>query len=376
MPLGIPTSDGAPRTPTAAIDAAPSGGANEPSGPERFVQLTSSRPICARSNKGRVYCWGASSGGLLGDDDASTSPASPVAIPALDGASDLAVGGDRQTFFPASGARICALRHGGEIWCSARPPIDGFHHVVTVESARSLVMVREHVCVLDAKGDVSCGMGGFADNEESTWPYPSLDAFVKGPHPDLANDNPFNVWNVWPVLDGIREVRVNRSVLCTLSKLDRVECKDMDSDNGRSVSIGGVDDFVVWASFYVCGRKKPGPWSCKAGTSTGKPDPAEADVETAISAVAGDHTAYADEGHICVVDPAGGVACRMTTDPRKDPWTRWGRTPLEVHDWPVASIVFGGDQACMLGTDGAVRCWGDPKGATPSDRLGPPVRLP
>ena len=112
----IPTSDGAPRTPTAAIDAAPSGGANEPSGPERFVQLTSSRPICARSNKGRVYCWGASSGGLLGDDDASTSPASPVAIPALDGASDLAVGGDRQTFFPASGAAICALRHGGEIW--------------------------------------------------------------------------------------------------------------------------------------------------------------------------------------------------------------------------------------------------------------------
>ena len=188
---------------------------------------------------------------------------------------------------------------------------------------------------------------------------------MKGPHPDLANDNPFNVWNVWPVLDGIREVRVNRSVLCTLSKLDRVECKDMDSDNGRSVSIGGVDDFVVWASFYVCGRKKPGPWSCKAGTSTGKPNPAEADVETAISAVAGDHTAYADEGHICVVDPAGGVACRMTTDPRKDPWTRWGRTPLEVHDWPVASIVFGGDQACMLGTDRSRAMLGRPEGRYP-----------
>ena len=140
------------------------------------------------------------------------------------------------------------------------------------------------------------------------------------PSSGFAERRPVQSGNVWPVLQGIRRLRGYGSVLCTLSTLNRAECKNIDSD--RIVSIGGVDDFVVWGwwdSVHLCGRKKPGPWTCKTGSRTGAPDRLDSDVDSAVSAVAGDHTAYVDPSSICVVDPAGGVACRPTSESKGGP---------------------------------------------------------
>ena len=336
--------------------SAPTSSASPPGydGPERFTRLTVELATCASTSKGHVYCWGWKAG-YFGGQDTSADTTVPVQVPALDGATDVGISQDKlQT-------ALCALEHDGELWCSRWE--DGtFHHVVTVPGARALAMVADHACVLDARGDLFCGVAGFTRDEltPNQWPYHDAIAFATiGPRPDLPADSPYMTSILWPVRHGVRRVHGDGHFLCALSNFGRAECTDVTTK--RTIAIPDVDEVVDWGRNpkHLCGRKSGGPWICVGGADNGGVDKLGADpTSDAVMATPSGSAAYADDTHVCMVDGQRRVSCRFTSS-AKDTWTRWGRAPISITDWPVASIAFGNRRACMLGVDGTARCWGD-----------------
>jgi alpha-tubulin suppressor-like RCC1 family protein len=111
---------------------------------------------CAKDGAGAVSCWGDDQQNAVGDDGGAVIRQSPVVVPGVPSATQLAVG---PTF-------SCALATDGTVWCwgadaSPGPGVVGPdptppHPIPGISGALQLDVGRDHACVWLKDGSIAC----------------------------------------------------------------------------------------------------------------------------------------------------------------------------------------------------------------------------
>jgi alpha-tubulin suppressor-like RCC1 family protein len=129
---------------------------------------------CALTASNQVWCWGYNHDGMLGDGTISQGQSTPVRVPEVDGALEVACGGHHTCVRMSDGSVLCFGRNDegqlGDGTLDSRPqpaPMAGVH------SATRLSLREDTTCVLLASGEVTCA-GTILGNEPSTNAAPTL----------------------------------------------------------------------------------------------------------------------------------------------------------------------------------------------------------
>lgn len=334
---------------------------------------------CAVLADGSVRCWGANTGGQLGNNTTQASSL-PVAVSGVSGAVAIALGSDH----------ACAILLSGQVqcWGKHRYNPEGLTNggnygsplvIPGIAGATALATTGERTCAVVAGGRVQCWGRRYFDiaanqdvgpNPPNTHPFDLIPTFIEG-------------------FEGAVQIAVSRDFLhdfgfanrlCAVLASGKLQCREQHQTSVQIRVLQGIDDAVAVTlsqSYYGatgCAVLQSGAVKCFSWGSFAVFDRIHIDSSTALLAVAG--LADADSvnrgsGHNCAVLRDGTVNC-------------WGGAPdqMGVAVWtgPTQVVVVpglpravavagvplagGGDTGyfggynCAALEDGTVQCWG------------------
>jgi alpha-tubulin suppressor-like RCC1 family protein len=328
------------------------------------------RHSCAVLLDGSVYCWGANADGQIGDGDPS-SRSSPVRVPGVGQATDVAAGSVATCAVLEDGSALCWGNNAyGQLGDGSAAPQAGPIQVFALNGVRKIAAHWQHFCALR--------------DDETLWCWGNNTHGQIGNGSTLAQPQPYRVG-----LNGVTSAGVGLQHTCAATRAEGLWCwgdgsggQLGDGDRGnagssrpaRVPSIGDPVAVSVGAQHSCVLRVGGGAW-CWGNNLSGQ---------------LGDGTA---DG-IAVPVPASGldhlvevVAGEKFTCARRDEGTIWcwgdnhagqlgiGSPVLRVKPEPVAgitrtvSVAAGGAHTCAV-TQGAagqeILCWG----ANPAGQLG------
>lgn len=321
-----------------------SASATEPEGPLRPVGVAAgTEATCARMSDGAVRCWGRNDHGEVGKPKEERDFATPVAIPGVDDAVRLWLGGDTGS----SGDMGCAQSTDVGVTCwgstALMPRQEENGRVGYRETAQAIKLLR-------GARDLAFGGGSIyavtAEGKTIGWGSPTFNALGNG---DTSSfDRP--VTEI--AIAGARALAAGRDHGCALLQDQTVTCWGYVKHQQKPKAIEGVKGATAIAA--------GGDQTC--ATVEGKlrcwgPDQEPHEVEGLT-----DVKAVSIRSHACAVDGAGTVHCWGTND-RGELGDGKAPTPRE-HPRPVAGIegaiaVAAGDHhSCAVTSAGKVWCWG------------------
>ena len=346
-----------------------------------IVQIAAGeRQTCALTSKGRVWCWGGGSLGVLGDgDDSRAGKDYPVPVVAGQDSAELL----KDIVQIAAGVtHVCALTSDGEVLCwgsntygelgndsttSTNYPVrvvasggssEALGNIVQI-SAGGDVNEGSHTCALTSVGEALC----WGDNH-----YGQLGSSGN------ASDHPVKVVDgdgSTDPLQNIVQISVGGRGTCALTTAGSVLCWGYnnngelgdDSNTDRDYPVGVVE--ADGSDRLLRLGVKTLPWSCYPDGTCRLLSPT-LNYQNSGGGVWGQ--IGSGDGHTCVLDSEGKVWCwgragsgqlgnnkRNHTDHPVRVVDADGSTdPLE----DIVAISVGGYHSCALTSSAEVRCWG------------------
>lgn len=281
----------------------------------RAVDLMASESaVCARSEDGRSYCWGANGLGQLGLGH-TQHVVTPTHVPSLDGVVDLALGPDT----------VCARDLDGSVRCAGDiSPLLSGNGLQDMPPQRmpSVVATRLHLsereaCVSTADGLRCFGNGGF---------------LLRG-HQEAAAG-----WTPDAVTGDVAQHTFYNGRSCTRWQDGRLRCVDptqiVEQTGTHALATSGASACFVDAAHQV---------QCWTRGLAALPAPVGL-ADVAAIAMAG--------GRVCAVTTRGGLACQPTSR-QGGPASYY----LTANLTDVRALALGANQTCALRQGGQVSCW-------------------
>lgn len=329
---------------------------------------------CARSESGRIYCWGESAGGTLGDGLALTTHRTFTAAPVA------GVVGARRLV--AAGLNACMIDREGYVRCwgtnsfdqlEIDPSLGGSSTPVGLRGVSSQVIdvaigiavdgITSHGCVVASDSAVRC-WGNNAYLQLGTDDVPRSDVALNSPQ-----------------LTGFRRISASGLSSCGITEAGAVRCwgarvygqlgdglgggaaepsadpvaavglsadvLDLASSSRASCAILGPGNVKCWGS--------PGQGALGVGDNLGQFAGAASTPVDVIGLPAGVRRLAAGQSHFCALSNDGKVWC-------------WGATfdtsPVVVNGLEeTVAVGAGRDHTCVAPEKGGVMCWGSTTGS-------------
>jgi len=299
---------------------------------------------CAVSTAGKVYCWGANSGGQLGNGTTDAS-ALPVEVPGITDA--IAVdAGDSHTCVVRSGGKVSCwgsnsggqLGNGIELEVVEYPGYPPYFATSEEFSTTPLeVPGLSDVVQISAGVDKTCAV--VADGTARCWGY--------NYYGDIGNGSLTPATSPATVvgLDTVLEIETSYTVTCARLASGKVNCWGFKFNLGDGTPIPAGDDYY----YYV------------DPSELAQPEPVEvADLDQVTSISGGSDS-------MCALDAGGALACwgYYYPDP-DDSLNFFGNRPIVIAESSGATtIAAGSSDVCYTRPDGTAACWtttleGDP----------------
>lgn len=278
--------------------------------------------VCARTEDGKSYCWGANYAGQLGLGHTRAVDV-PTHVPGLDGAVDVAFGADA----------ICARFAAGEVRCAGdfTPLLQSIDadvmppQLLPGAPASRLLLTDSEACVLRADGVTCYGDGGYLrrGHQEAAAGWP-LDDENEALLTDLSNDG--------------------TSVRCRRWSTGRVRCDGPPGSGVTPVEVLDTHGFAsAGNSVCVISRdRKVLCWTRGRSSSLPTEVPGISDVASFARVI----------GRSCAVTTHGALQC-WTMEPRSLDLSPGPTTTLT----DASSVVLAGLRTCVLHRGGQVSCW-------------------
>ncbi|MDX9724630.1 MAG: hypothetical protein RBU37_28030 [Myxococcota bacterium] len=352
--------------------------------------------MCVVTSDERVLCWGENDYGQLGVEPRPTSSATPLFIPDLDDAVDLAAGEDH----------ACVKRKDGSVWCWGSNEHDQLgretrwkrwavplKNVAFDGDVRQLGVGWDDTCVCYADGRFHCIQHEhypFTEGEEaSPVTFEAQDLSVSGMrlcliHSDhklycageyyygagiyLSHEDMFSA-STRDLIGRLKRVHVGREMDCGIRRDDRVvcwgwvpnlpgaECERPDPScfviAKPFASLGRVQSLAVNAATACALTQNDGRVVCWGSNDGFVPETGE------MVEIEGLEKVKALSGYVgyCALHEDGGVSCwKLSLGLDGEPFTAPARI-AGISD--AVQIAVGGAFACARHADGRVSCWGD-----------------
>lgn len=315
--------------------------------------------VCAATDRGETYCWGGAG------DDARGSPRR-MRVASARGLQDLVRGADRVCVLPARGPLSCADPATGRPVPAEAPGLEIRDLEIGLENRVFEVTIdTEHRCALDGQGGIRCwGTHGNASGVLGT----------REPRPPAARDQPVDV--PLPASFRPRALALGPDHACALGEGGEVLCWGRDLAccvrrgeapprptavplpewfRAERIAAGRDHACAAGGGQVVCWGNEFLRRPRAAGTTEPRPRPVELPPDTRVAALtAGYH-------HTCAAAADGAVYCwgvnergQLGDGSRAD-----SRTPVRARvSEPVVDLAAGVAHTCALTGTGAVRCWG------------------
>ncbi|MBI4511839.1 MAG: hypothetical protein HY698_19550 [Deltaproteobacteria bacterium] len=321
----------------------------------KFVEVAASMSAtCARTDKGRVKCWGQNTRGTLGDGTNENRKV-PVDVIGLEGGVlSLAKGVSEETTCVVTGAggvKCWGANNNGEVGDGTvedrNRPVD----VLGLDRGIDAVATgRWHSCALTSQGDVKCwgksifGCGAYVAN-----PYPA----------DMAQ-----------FTSKFRSLSVGQDHLCVFTADGLLECHGQyrRGDNTTCTPIpDGLPSSVQSISsglFHTCAVTEAGGVKCWGNADRSEwillqKGTGPFDIAGLTSGV---KSVSCGVEHSCALTVNGGVKCFGSTNNGKlgndYAYTLHGPVDAKGLESGVVSLSVGGAHACAVLDSGGVKCWG------------------
>jgi hypothetical protein len=372
-----------------APDAGDGGGQRRCPAPADPVDLSAGLDhACVVRASGAVDCWGGNLAGQLGRGSTSSAEPMPARVPGLGGAVQVEAG----HFFTCArtgepgvqcfGANSSGQLGDGTTTDRASPAPVQLDPADDPLAPLDLGLGASHACL-------ARGVGGALDRAARCWGLGTSGQFGRGT--TGARTRPVTgVFDYNPVALAAGDAHT-----CALDMLGGVVCYGADTDGalGEGGTIDGTADDavqVVAAGARGCYRRADGAVYCwgrndfgQIGDGTTDPSRVRRPVDglRAVDvAVDGDTTCAVRAD--CTVWCWGANSGGVLFGPAHAALAQ-SAVPVDVGVTDAARVVLGGGFACVLTTDGRVRCWGDDRrgqlgrGTTGTPDASPaPVQLP
>jgi alpha-tubulin suppressor-like RCC1 family protein len=266
---------------------------------------------CAIDQDGRVFCWGEGPG-LLGEGRASAPARSPVGVPGVSGALELALGADFACARTLEGVVCWGGNQEGQLGRGDRSELGGPAPVALSAPAEQIIAGRGHACARLRDGTVSC------------WGDGRLGQLGTGDA--LARPQPTTVVTAAEAQAGVVEIAAGGAHTCARRRDGGLICW---GDNSAGQLGAGAPPAVLsptpLAGLPLVGKVRLG------------------DRHTCV--------VLGDESVACFGDGRGGRLGAVASP--VNPYT-----PVAgVHD--VLELAAGIGFSCALQRDTTVRCWGE-----------------
>jgi alpha-tubulin suppressor-like RCC1 family protein len=328
---------------------------------------------CALTEAGGVKCWGANSGGLLGEGTTESDVGLPVDIVGLtSGVTALTLGGGHNCVLMADGGVKCwggnaAGALGNGTAAHYMTPID----VIGLASNISDVVTgASHTCALTEAGSVKC------------WGWNSFGQLGNGAS---GTNSPVPV-DVVGLSSGVAALSISSTLhTCALTNAGGVKCWGRNQagqlgdgtteQRTTPVDVVGLASgvtAVVAGGSHTCALTSAGGVKCWGNNYSGQlgfendgsnpmriySNPVDVPgLTSGVSAIA------VGDSHTCAVTAAGGVKCWGANGNHQlgaPPWISSSSTPVDVEGLSsrVIGIAAAGAYNCVLTESGGAKCWG------------------
>lgn len=338
--------------------------------PEASVQLALGYlHSCARTNDGKVRCWGYNGAGQLGDgisfDAGARSPALvPQEVPGINDAVQLASGLSHSCVVHRNGAVSCwGLNSFGQLGDATENRSSSPVDVIGVTDAVSVACGTSFTCALLKGGTVSCWGANYSGQ---------LGDGTKIDRPTAAAVSQ---------LSGVSALAAAENHACAIVTGGTVKCWGKNADgqlgNGSTVeslaptplaSLANVAQIVA-ASRFTCARLASGQVNCWGTNESGQLGTGSANMapnpSPAITNVADAVSIWVGYDHACAARRTGDVVCWGAAGSGQ---VGSGSVPADASIPRPTAVVgvsgaldvsTGGDHSCATTRTGAVFCWGN-----------------
>jgi len=336
---------------------------------------TNGSVACVILRDSSVTCWGYGPYGELGNGLTTTGSATPLPVPGLSGAVQIAV----------NGAHVCALLSTGGIACwgnnSAGQLGDGTTTsngmpvmVMGISNAKAISLGGNHSCALLGDGSVSCwGTNGSGQlGQPASVPYELTPTSVPG-------------------LSGVINISAGGQYTCAVLAVGSVQCFGADIDGEVGNVNGPVGPNYVYSptpasgvttavsvqaqSANTCAVLTDGTVSCWGNNQfdeLGRIATNRANTPGLVTGLSGVQSIAPGStlDHVCVIMIDATMRCWGANSQGQlgngSPTSTLSPTPVSVSGISTAvAAATAGSTSCAVLQDGTVRCWGYSGSSTP-----------